>query len=94
MMRRYNICNRLATGEVLYLGSHQQWVNDVTQAIILHGTGVPDQKVSDNTDTLGVLGVSLVPMADKTSHAQTALSVVPTMYLRKRSSDVGVARQA
>jgi len=93
-MRRYNICNRLATGEVLYLGSHQQWVNDVTQAIILHGTGLPDKKVSDNTDTLAVLGVSLVPMEDRPSDARTAFSVVSTMNLRKRSSNVGVARQA
>jgi len=30
-MYRYNICHRLTTGELVYLGKQQQWVSDVTQ---------------------------------------------------------------
>jgi hypothetical protein len=46
-MYRYNICHRLTTGELLYLGKQQQWVNDMTQAITLHGSGAEGAPASD-----------------------------------------------
>ena len=47
-MYRYNICHRLTTGELLYLGKQQQWVNDMTQAITLHGSGAEGQRIDED----------------------------------------------
>ena len=49
-MHRYNICNRLITGELLYLSKHQQWVSDVTQAVTLHAGGAQARRIDERAD--------------------------------------------
>ena len=49
-MHRYNICNRLITGELFYLSKHQQWVSDVTQAVTLNSRGTQTQRLDEGAD--------------------------------------------
>ena len=93
-MYRYNICHRLTTGELLYLGKQQQWVNDMTQAIMLHGSGAEGQRINEGLGTGGVLGVFLVPLHQATAQTNSAFSVVPKQSQPAREPDVSVARRA
>ncbi len=93
-MHRYNICHRLATGEVRYLGKYQQWVNEVTQAITLHGAGAQVQRTDDGADTVDVSGVFLVPVGQTAIQTTTPFSVVSKMSQQECVPDVSVARRA
>ncbi len=77
-MHRYNICNRLTTGELLYLSKHQQWVSDVTQAVTLHARGAQAQRrIDERADAGDVLGVFMVPLQQTSVQTTTVFSVVP-----------------
>ena len=93
-MYRYNICQRLTTGELLYLGKQQQWVNDVSHAITLHGSGVPAQRAGEGTGAGDVLGVFLVPLRQTIAQTNAPFSVLPRQSQPARGPAVSVARQA
>ena len=92
-MYRYNICQRLTTGELLYLGKQQQWVNDVSDAITLHGSGVPAQRAGEGTGAGDVLGVFLVPLRQTIAQTNAPFSVLPRQSQPARRPAVSVARQ-
>ena len=93
-MYRYNICHRLTTGELLYLGKQQQWVNDMTQAITLHGSGAEGQRIDEGLGTGGVLGGFLVPLRQTSGQAPTTFSVISKQSEQACDHDVSVARRA
>ena len=93
-MHRYNICNRLITGELLYLSKHQQWVSDVTQAVTLHSGDAQAQRAGENVDTVDMMGVFMAPLRQTSVQAMTAFSVVPKQSQPACAPDVGVARRA
>ena len=67
-MHRYNICNRLITGELFYLSKHQQWVSDVTQAVTLNSRGTQTQRLDEGADAGDVLGVFMTAAPDERSN--------------------------
>lgn len=93
-MHRYNICNRLATGDLLYLGDHQQWVSDVTDAVTFYRTSGDDQKLTNNVSTLAVSGVFLVPVRETPNPAAKAVTVVPDANQQTALGDISLARRA
>ena len=93
-MHRYNICNRLVTGELLYLTKHQQWVSDVTQAVTLHARDVQAQSTDDGADTVDMTGVFMMPLRQTSAQVTKVFSVVPTQSQPASVSDVSVARPA
>jgi hypothetical protein len=93
-MYRYNICRRLTTGELIYLGRQQQWVNDETQAITLHESGAQAQRAEEGAGTSDVSRVFLVPLRQASAQTPTAFSVIPKHSQPECDSDVSVARQA
>jgi hypothetical protein len=93
-MYRYNICHRLTTGELVYLGKQQQWVSDVTQAITVHATGAQAQRASEGAGTGDVLEVFLVPLRQTTAQTTTVFSAVPKASRQACGPNVRVARRA
>ena len=93
-MHRYNICNRLNTGELLYLSKHQQWVSDVTQAVTLHARGSQARRIDERADAGDVLGVFMKPLQQASVQTSTVFSVVPKQSQPARGPDVSVARRA
>lgn len=93
-MYRYNICHRLTTGELVYLGEQQQWVSDVTQAITVHATGAQAQRAGEGAGTGDVLEVFLVPLRQTTAQTTTVFSAVPKASRQACGPNVRVARRA
>ena len=93
-MHRYNICNRLITGELFYLSKHQQWVSDVTQAVTLHARGTQAQRIDEGADAGGVLGVFMMPLHQTSAQTTTVFSVVPKQSQPPCGPDLSVARRA
>ena len=93
-MHRYNICNRLITGELFYLSKHQQWVSEVTQAVTLHARGTQAQRIDECADAGDVLGVFMMPLHQTSVQTTTVFSVVPKQSQPPCGSDLSVARRA
>ena len=93
-MHRYNICNRLITGELFYLSKHQQWVSDVTQAVTLHARVTQAQRIDECADAGDVLGVFMMPLHQTSVQTTTVFSVVPKQSQPPCGSDLSVARRA
>ena len=93
-MHRYNICNRLITGELFYLSKHQQWVSDVTQAVTLHARGMQAQRIDEGADAGDVLGVFMMPLHQTSAQTTTVFSVVPKQSQPPCGPDLSVARRA
>ena len=93
-MHRYNICNRLITGELFYLSKHQQWVSDVTQAVTLHARGTQAQRIDEGADAGDVLGVFMMPLHQTSAQTTTVFSVVPKQSQPPYGPDLSVARRA
>lgn len=93
-MHRYNICNRLITGELFYLSKHQQWVSEVTQAVTLHARGTQAQRIDEGADAGDVLGVFMMPLQQTSVQTTTVFSVVPKQSQPPCGPDLSVARRA
>lgn len=93
-MHRYNICNRLITGELFYLSKHQQWVSEVTQAVTLHARGTQAQRIDEGADAGDVLGVFMMPLHQTSVQTMTVFSVVPKQSQPPCGPDLSVARRA
>ena len=93
-MHRYNICNRLITGELCYLSKHQQWVSDVTQAVTLNSRGTQTQRLDEGADAGDVLGVFMMPLHQTSVQTTTVYSAVPKQSQPACGPHVSVARRA
>ena len=93
-MHRYNICNRLVTGELLYLSKHQQWVSDVTQAVTLYARDAQAQSADEGANTVDMMGVFMMPLRHTSVQATTAFSLVPKQSQPACVLAVSVARRA
>lgn len=93
-MHRYNICNRLTTGDLLYLGYHQQWVSNVMDAVTFYRASGEEHQSTNNVSILDVSGVFLVPVRETPKHAAKVVTVVPGAGQQTALRDVSLIRRA